>query len=82
VDPAWLWDVAFELPDPSRPVSEIHLEPYAVLAPGELTGEISVPTITDDVAEPDEHIRMALRASGRPEVQDLGPVTGTVTDAN
>ena len=60
-------------------MSSIWLEPYATIPAGQLTGEISVPTIADQATEPAEKIRLAMRASGR-EVQDLGSVTGTVTD--
>jgi hypothetical protein len=79
VDPDWLFDVASEFPDPSRPLSSILLEPWTVIAPGDLTGEITVPTITDDAAEPAEQVELRLRGSGR-EIQEIGTVTGTVTD--
>jgi hypothetical protein len=79
VDPDWLFELAYEFPEPSRPLSSIWLEPYATIPAGQLTGEISVPTIADQATEPAEKIRLAMRASGR-EVQDLGSVTGTVTD--
>ena len=79
VDPDWLFQLSFESPEPSRPLSSIYLEPYAAIPAGELVGEVTVPTITDTAAEPAEKILLAMRASGR-EVQELGLVTGTVTD--
>ena len=80
VDPDWLYELSYEFAEPSRPLSSIYLEPYAVVEPGGLTADLTVPTITDSAAEPDEKIQLALRASGRKEVQDLGSVVGTVTN--
>ncbi|WP_189081581.1 hypothetical protein [Mangrovihabitans endophyticus] len=80
VDPDWLFDVAYEFPEPSRPLSTLFLAPWTVIEPGTLTGEMTIPTITDNLPEPAEQIRLDLHGSGR-EIQDLGSVTGTVTDA-
>ncbi|MEJ3744444.1 hypothetical protein WEI85_14250 [Actinomycetes bacterium KLBMP 9797] len=56
VDPDWLrWETGEE-PLPSRPLSQVGgFTLVGVVPTGELTGEMTVPTITDAVAEPAEH---------------------------
>jgi hypothetical protein len=43
--------------------------------PGVTTGELSVPTITDDLTEPDELVELQLDRDGAPTL--TGVVTGS-----
>jgi hypothetical protein len=78
VDPTWFTEMTGEEPEPSRPLSETYLQPYAAVTPGELTGDLTVPTIADDVAEPAERVQFQLFSSVAEE--PIGSLTGTVTD--
>jgi hypothetical protein len=78
VDPVWFGERTGEDPAPSRPLSETFLQTYVDVVPGETTAELTVPTVTDDVAEPDEYIRLELSGSV-PGAETLGTVTGRVT---
>ena len=80
VDPVWFAEMTGEDPQPSRPLSETYLQPYAVVIPGQVTADITVPTIIDDAAEPDEFLQLELTGSGPDEAPPLGTVTGRVTD--
>ncbi|MCO8273635.1 hypothetical protein M1L60_23860 [Actinoplanes sp. TRM 88003] len=81
VDPAWLMDTGGYEAEPSRPLSELDfLSLFAVITPDRLSTEMSVPTIADQAPEPVERIRLALSGSGR-ALEDMGSVTGSVTDA-
>jgi len=82
VDPTWFTDQTGEEPLPSRPLSQTYLQPYTEVPPGELTGELTIPTVADSVDEPDEVVQIELRQAGRGEEEPpvLGTVTGTVTD--
>jgi hypothetical protein len=82
VDPTWFTEQTGEEPLPSRPLSQTFLQPYTELAPGALTGELTIPTVADSADEPDEVVQMELRQSGEgdEEPPTLGTVTGTVTD--
>jgi hypothetical protein len=80
VDADWFLQRAFENPEPSRPLSETRLRPTVTVAPGQLTAELTVPTVADGTAEPAEQVRFQLEASGADEPQQLGMLTGTVTD--
>ncbi|MET0493031.1 MAG: hypothetical protein ABW000_07860, partial [Actinoplanes sp.] len=79
VDPQWFTERAFEDPEPSRPLSSTGLFLEAAIESGQLTGELTVPTITDTLDEPDEIVDLQLGTFDElvpaPEV-----VTGTVTD--
>lgn len=78
VDPQWFTDLTGEDPEPSRPLSETYLMPYAEVVPGALTGELTVPTITEDVAEPAEQVRLELHSTVAED--PIGSVIGTVSD--
>lgn len=78
VDPDWFFSMTGEDPQPSRPLSETYLQPFAEVAPGEVTSDLTIPTITDDDAEPDEQIRLQLYSTVAED--SIGSVTGTVTD--
>jgi hypothetical protein len=83
VDPEWFTDNTFgEDPLPSRPLSETGLLPWTGVEPGQLTGTLTIPTVTDGVDEPAETVRLELLLSGWEDEEPpaLGTVTGTVTD--
>ncbi|MFG2062118.1 alpha/beta hydrolase family protein [Micromonospora sp. NPDC048871] len=79
VDPDWFAEQSYEPVEPERPLSQTWLLPYLRLAPEALVGEISVPTITDSLTEPQEWIE--LHFDQEPDGPVLPPVlTGVVTD--
>ncbi|MFI6658643.1 alpha/beta hydrolase family protein [Streptomyces sp. NPDC050523] len=83
VDPAWLADATGESPDPERPLSSIKYLYLTTNVPkGALSAEVSLPTVTDRVAEPAESVRFqATDENGDP--QPGGAVlNGTVLDAS
>jgi hypothetical protein len=81
VDPTWFTELTGEDPLPSRPLSETYLLPWTGVPAGELTAELTVPTVTDTADEPDEVLQMQLFVVGWDEEgPELGTVTGTVTD--
>jgi hypothetical protein len=82
VDPEWFeWNTG-ESPSPSRPLSATGLALFAVVPPGELSTEVTVPTIADPVAEPEEHVRFQTMTLP-PDAEEPVPgpeLTGTVVD--
>jgi hypothetical protein len=78
VDPQWFADYSGESTEPSRPLSDTYVASVVMLAPGELTADLIVPTVTDDVDEPDEQVRLEVYVSGVDTPFET--VTGTVTD--
>ncbi|GAA3350503.1 hypothetical protein GCM10020358_76680 [Amorphoplanes nipponensis] len=82
VDPVWFTEQTGEEPLPSRPLSETALAPWTGVQPGDVTGELTIPTVVDSVDEPDELVRLELAVAGwgDEDPPELGPVTGTVTD--
>jgi hypothetical protein len=74
VDPDWFFRYAYQDVQPSRPLSGTYLIPYAEIWPGETTGEITVPTVPDDLDEPDEVVELA------PLNRTMPTLTGVVTD--
>jgi hypothetical protein len=79
VDPQWFRENTFgEDPEPSRPLSGTGLLLVLLILPGELTGDLTVPTAADDEAEPTEHLRLHLL----PFIPDGidRELVGTVTD--
>ncbi|GAB2746469.1 hypothetical protein [Streptomyces bullii] len=80
VDPDWLREVVGDVPDGDVPLSG--LEYFSLWAPvpaGEVSAEVTVPTVRDQVAEPTEYLRLQpTDEEGEPQ----GPaLTGTVLDA-
>ncbi|XVV16742.1 hypothetical protein ACQP2X_20910 [Actinoplanes sp. CA-131856] len=73
VDPVWFMDVAWEDPEPSRPLSSTPALPWAVFEPGSDTGSLVVPTITDTLAEPDESVELHVT----PDLVLTGTVSGS-----
>jgi hypothetical protein len=80
VDPTWFTDQTGEDPLPERPLSETYLLPWTELPAGELTAELTIPTVADSADEPDEVVRLLMVAAGWEEAPELGTFTGTVTD--
>jgi hypothetical protein len=83
VDPQWLSENSGEQPAPERPLSKVSsLFLWTSVPAGQLSAEISVPTITDQVTEQPESVRFqAVDENGDP--QSGGPeLTGTVLDAS
>jgi hypothetical protein len=78
VDPDWFRMYTGVEPEPSQPLSATPLQLGLAVEPGQLTGELTIPTTTDAEAEPDEHVRIVLM-SWPPTNPDM-EVTGTVTD--
>jgi hypothetical protein len=75
VDPDWFEQNTFDSVEPSRPLSSTSLTPYTFFEPGATTATLTVPTIVDDLAEPDEVISLHFfEPEGAPDL------TGTVTD--
>ncbi len=81
VDPDWLLENAWEVPDGEVPLSRLeYFSLWALVPPGETDAEVTVPTIHDEVTEPAEHI--GLQPTGD-EGEPQGTVlTGTVLDAS
>jgi hypothetical protein len=83
VNPQWLSENSGEEAAPERPLSKVlSLFLWTSVPPGLLSGEISVPTITDQVTEQPESVRfLGVDENGDP--QSGGPeLTGTVLDAS
>jgi hypothetical protein len=74
VDPEWFENNAYEPVEPSRPLSSTYLTPYVFLEPGVTTGDLTIPTITDHLAEPDEVVELHYV-----EGTEGPPLIGTVT---
>ncbi|WP_151477730.1 alpha/beta hydrolase family protein [Streptomyces albicerus] len=84
LDPDWFEQNTGESPTPSRPLSQVEeLYLSASIPAGQLTTEVTVPTATDGLPEPEESLRIQLTTwdeNGEP--QEGGPLlTGTVRDA-
>ena len=83
VDPQWLSENSGEEAAPERPLSKVlGLFLWTTVPAGQLSGEISVPTVTDQVTEQPESVRFVdVDENGDP--QSGGPeLTGTVLDAS
>lgn len=83
VDPDWLMENFGTSPDPERPLSEVEgLSLWASVPAGETSGDVSLPTVKDGVAEPAESVRFQF-VDDEGEPQEGGPVlTGTVLDGS
>jgi hypothetical protein len=58
VDPDWFVDNTGEAVEPSRPLSQTWVTPYVFVGPDARTGELTVPTVTDSLTEPDEVVEL------------------------
>ncbi|GIG91197.1 hypothetical protein Pen02_61330 [Plantactinospora endophytica] len=79
VDPEWFTLYSFEPVEPSRPLSQTWLVSYLFVNPDATTGEVTVPTIADSVAEPDESVELHFVDLPEGPVPDTA-LTGVVTD--
>ncbi|MFD7326692.1 alpha/beta hydrolase family protein [Streptomyces sp. NPDC059875] len=85
VERGWLEENFGHVPDPALPLSKVWEEPYlGVNVPaGQLSAEVTVPTVTDGVGEPNEVVRLQLVTWDDAGEQQPGPeFTGTVRDAS
>ncbi|NEC84435.1 hypothetical protein [Streptomyces sp. SID12501] len=85
VDPAWLMDTTGESPLPQRPLSKVDgLHLYVPIPPGELTADLSLPTVADAVTEPAESVRLRVTGFDEETGEPIpGPeFTGTVLDGS
>jgi hypothetical protein len=84
VDPEWFEWNSGESPLPSRPLSTSGLALFAAVPPGELSTEVTVPTIADSLTEPEEHARFQMMTSppGAEEPVPGPELTGTVADGD
>ncbi|GIM88406.1 hypothetical protein Ato02nite_001990 [Paractinoplanes toevensis] len=74
VDPEWFEQNAYEPVEPSRPLSSTYLTPYVFFDPGVTTAELTVPTVTDGLTEPDEAVELHFVYG-----YEGPPLTGVVT---
>ncbi|MFF1703174.1 hypothetical protein [Streptomyces sp. NPDC058252] len=82
VDPQWLLDSSGASPRPSRPLSSVGGLTFSASVPaGRTNAEVTIPTVTDGLTEPEETVRIQTTVyddSGQPRT---GPVfTGKVHD--
>ncbi|MEV6488582.1 hypothetical protein AB0M20_08100 [Actinoplanes sp. NPDC051633] len=75
----WLAEVSGEDPQPSRPLSEVYPWIYAEVPAGELTTDITIPTVTDDLAEGEEQIRLDAQVGTWEELLLEKTLIGRVT---
>ncbi len=79
VDPEWLIEHGLD-PAKKQPLSETGLTAVVQIPAGKTSGELTIPTVRHDGADPAKHV--LLQVTGEPK--ESGPdvdVTGTVTDA-
>ncbi len=82
VDPRWLDEFTGESPDPERPLSALDLWLSVDVPAGSTSVDLTVPTVTDQVAESAESVRLELTDwEGEPQ-PGTPPMTGTVLDAS
>ncbi|MFH8519234.1 hypothetical protein ACH4CE_29940 [Streptomyces gelaticus] len=85
VDGAWLQDTFGEPPNPARPLSKVVETPYLPVSvpAGEVSTEVTVPTVADKLKEPEESLRLRMITYDDSWEPQEGPVfTGTVRDAS
>ncbi|MFJ9431260.1 hypothetical protein ACIRQY_16605 [Streptomyces sp. NPDC101490] len=81
VDAEWLSGVG-DVPDPERPLSANGSSLWVQVPKGETSTEVSVPTVTDALTEPEESLRMRVKVYQEEGEWPDGPLlTGRVTDA-
>ncbi|ONI90724.1 hypothetical protein ALI22I_11505 [Saccharothrix sp. ALI-22-I] len=79
IDPEWFRQRTYgEEPLPSRPLSTTGLVVVTFISPGQLIGEVRVPTVTDTETEPAEQIQLRFTPH-QPVGSDI-TMAGTVTD--
>ncbi|WP_406463756.1 hypothetical protein OH768_49260 [Streptomyces sp. NBC_01622] len=83
VDPQWFRDNSGEETTPERPLSKVlSLALWATVPAGQTSAEISMPTITDQVAEQPESVLFRAFDNNGDPVSDGPVLTGTVLDAS
>jgi hypothetical protein len=83
VDPTWLQESSGASPDPERPLSKVEgLTLWVSVPEGETSTELTLPTLTDGVAEPAESVRFQLAGDSGDPLPGMPVVTGTVVDAS
>ncbi|MHC3467129.1 alpha/beta hydrolase family protein [Streptomyces sp. 7R007] len=83
VDPDWLDYSSGGKPDPERPLSQVkYLTQWAYVPVGQLSAEVSLPTVTDQVTEPAESVRFQLADDFGTPVPGGAVLDGTVLDAS
>ena len=83
VSAEWLEDSSGEKPDPERPLSQVkYLSLWVYLPAGQVSDEVSVPTVTDRVTEPAESVRFQQTDENGNPVPGGAALTGTVLDAS
>ncbi|MFC3575857.1 hypothetical protein ACFOZ0_21755 [Streptomyces yaanensis] len=82
VDPQWLLETSGATPDPERPLSKVQdLAWWVDIPAGQLSTEVTLPTLKDEVTEPAESIR--FQQGDDLLTPPTGPVfTGTVLNAS
>ncbi|MFF7770484.1 hypothetical protein ACFZC7_28765 [Streptomyces massasporeus] len=80
VDPRWLEEWSGDVPDPERPLSEAYLWMWLHIPPGSTGLDFEVPTVGDQVAEPEESMRLALTDRNAEPLPGRPVLTGTVLD--
>jgi hypothetical protein len=82
VDPEWFTTFGGTDPEKDRLLSATDLQPSVEIPAGKTTVRFTVPTVADDRAEGEEHVRFDSRAylPGAWEPVDLPTISGTVTD--
>ncbi|MHB9863555.1 alpha/beta hydrolase family protein [Streptomyces sp. YIM S03343] len=82
VTPQWLADSSGEKPDPERPLSQVkYLSVWVYLRPGQVSANVTLPTVTDRVTEPAESVRFQLTDDHGDPVPGGAVLSGTVLDA-
>ncbi|MFI7602101.1 hypothetical protein [Actinoplanes sp. NPDC049681] len=82
VEPGWLFELTGQQAGPARPLSRTDLRTSLIVPAGETGVEFVVPTVADDVPEPERGVRFATMSSGvDASVTVPGPpLTGTLID--
>ncbi|MER5428153.1 hypothetical protein [Streptomyces sp. NPDC002588] len=81
VDPQWLSEISGASPDPELPLSQLAVYTGPDVPAGSTGAEFGIPTVKDQVAEPEESVRLAVTDDWGNPLPDVPPVVGTVVDA-
>lgn len=80
VDPQWLENVSGRQPDPELPLSQVEMYVGSEVPAGATSAEFSIPTVKDQVAEPEESVRLTLTDESGEPLPGAPTATGTVVD--
>ncbi|MFJ3305399.1 hypothetical protein ACIPSA_20200 [Streptomyces sp. NPDC086549] len=83
VDPHWFQETTGASPDPERPLSKTGIYLWVNVPAGKTSADVTVPTVTDRVDEPEESVRFQQTSdeTGAPLPDGL-VLDGTVLDAS